>query len=101
MKGKIEVFFCSVDLKICDYQNISDPFVNFVLTLANKMNLNIHTNNHCKPKDTSVIYLSQLFNYRLAVINFRNTSNQELKKIIYNLYTKYFICLCQIFKQVL
>jgi len=57
MKGKIEVFFCSVNVEFCDYEYISDIFINFVLTLANKLNQNIHTNNHSKPKDTNPLYI--------------------------------------------
>jgi hypothetical protein len=57
MKGKIEVFSAVLMSKFCDYEFISDTFINFVLTLANKLNQNIHTNNNSKPKDTNPLYI--------------------------------------------
>jgi hypothetical protein len=57
MKGKIEVFSAVLMSKFCDYQDISDSFINFFLTLANKINLNIHTNNHSKTKDTNPLHI--------------------------------------------
>jgi len=41
-KGKKTViFFNSVNVKICDCQDISDSFKNFFHSIANKINLNI------------------------------------------------------------
>jgi hypothetical protein len=70
-----------------DYLDISDFFNNFFLSIADTIILNIKNSN--KHKDTNpVYYLSQLFNDTLPDIKFRNTSTQEIEKIINSLDTK-------------
>jgi len=85
-KGKTEDIFCfsSGNDETYDYLDISDSFNNLYLSIADTITLNIeNSNNHNKHKDiNSLYYLPQLFNDTLPDIKFRNTSTQEIEKLL-------------------
>jgi hypothetical protein len=83
VRKKIFLVLELVMLKV-SYKDISDSFDNYLLSVADKITVNIkNSHNHDKYIDTSPFYyLSQLFNDTLSDIKFRNTSILEIGKII-------------------